>query len=430
VSIKRAKRRPPARLRKAVAKYRWARRALREPISTRSKLGLDWLNFFVSDVQTSFGSFVAYYLASLHWSRQDVGLALTVGGLAAVASLVPGGALADLVRDKRVLAGCGIIMLAGAALILALAPRFPLVFLAEILQGATAGVLAPSISAISLGLAGRRAMSSRTGRNQRFRAAGTAVTAGLMGLVATKIAVSAIFLATAGFCIPALVALFLIRPEEIDYRRARNAEGSNGARDPARILELCKNRKLLIFAVCLILFQLANASMLPMVGEDLAASYAGTGPIYMAGLVVVPQIIVAILSPWVGYYSEKRGRKALLLIAFGVEVARALLFAFVSTYPILLLAQVLDGISGATVTVLTILVIMDLTTGTGRFNLALGLVGMLTAMAAAASTAASGFLFESLGNAVGFLAIAIVAGIATVCLWFFLPETKPAKYSD
>ena len=87
-------------LRKTAAKYRKARRSLREPISARSRLGLDWTNFFISDVQTSFGSFVAFYLAGLNWSKPDVGLVLTIGGLAAVISLVPGGALADGVRTS------------------------------------------------------------------------------------------------------------------------------------------------------------------------------------------------------------------------------------------------------------------------------------------------------------------------------------------
>ncbi len=33
----------------------------------------------MADVQMSFGSFLAFYLADLGWSKQDVGLALSVG---------------------------------------------------------------------------------------------------------------------------------------------------------------------------------------------------------------------------------------------------------------------------------------------------------------------------------------------------------------
>jgi predicted MFS family arabinose efflux permease len=93
----------------------------------------------------SFGSFLAFYLADLGWSKQNVGLALTVGGLAAVAAQIPGGALADAVRWKRGLAACGFVLIAAAALILALWPGFSLVFVAEILQGTSAGLVGPAI---------------------------------------------------------------------------------------------------------------------------------------------------------------------------------------------------------------------------------------------------------------------------------------------
>src|SRR5262249_50251135 len=109
-------------------------------------------------------------LADLGWSKQNVGLALTVGGLAAVVAQIPGGALADAVRWKRGLAACGFVLIAAAALILALGPSFSLVFVAETLHGMSAGLVGPAIAAISLGLAGRHGMYSRIGRNYRFAA--------------------------------------------------------------------------------------------------------------------------------------------------------------------------------------------------------------------------------------------------------------------
>ena len=340
---------------------------------------------------------------------------MTIGGLAAVISLVPGGALADGVRHKRLLVACGITALAGAALIYALAPTFHLVVFAEVLHGLTAGLIGPAISAISLGLVGRRAMSARTGRNQRFQAAGTAITAGIMGLIGTRFSTGAIFFATAGFCVPALLALSFIRFEEIDYHRARNAKAGEKSKELAPFLHLAKNPPLLAFAGCLMLLQLADASMLPIIGENLALGGGGTS-LYMSGLIVVPQVTVAVLAPWAGYHSEKRGRKPLLLIAFGIEALRALLLTFFSSYSMLLLVQFLNGISGSIIAVLTILVITDLTTGSGRFNLTTGVVGMLQAIAAAVSTTATGFFFAEFGTSIGFLAITGVATAATLLL--------------
>jgi MFS family permease len=96
----------------------------------------------------------------------------------------------------------------------------------------------------------------------------------------------------------------------------------------------------------------------------------------------------------------------------------------------LLIAQFLGGISAAAVTVLTILVITDLTTGTGRFNLVRGFIGTLIAIAASISTAATGFMFEGLGRWEGFLILAVASAIATTLLWAAMPETTPAKYLD
>jgi predicted MFS family arabinose efflux permease len=283
-----------------------------------------------------------------------------------------------------------------------------MVVLAEGLHGVTAGLIGPAISAISLGLVGRRAMSARTGRNQRFQAAGTAITAALMGLIGARFSTGAIFFATAGFCVPALFALSLIRPEEIDYHRARNAQTGEKSRDLLRTLDLAKNRSLLAFAGCLMLLQLADASMLPIIGENLALG---------GGMAT-------------GYHSERRGRKPLLILAFGIEALRALLLAFFGSYSILLLVQLLNGISGSIIAVLTILVITDLTTGSGRFNLTTGVIGMLQAIAAAVSTTATGFLFAKFGTSVGFLAITGVAVAATLLLWISVPETKPSEYLD
>ena len=49
------------------------------------------MNFFIADVQTGFGTFVAFYLAKLGWSQGDVGLALTIGGIAGVSASFPAG---------------------------------------------------------------------------------------------------------------------------------------------------------------------------------------------------------------------------------------------------------------------------------------------------------------------------------------------------
>jgi MFS family permease len=407
-----------------------ARNILRGRISKQSRQGLDWLNFFLADIQTGFGAFVAFYLADLGWDKGQVGLALSAGTVAGLIAHIPGGAIVDWVPWKRGFAALGIGMIAVSALILALAPTFFLVFTAEILHGLTGGIVTPAIAAISLGLVGRSAMSARTGRNNAFDAAGNALTAAAMGAAGQYISKAAIFFGAAALCIPALVALSLIRSDEINYARARNAGIGRGAADIQRIFDLGKNLRLYIFAACIFLFQLADAAMLPVVSQNLAQDKNQSSSLLVAGLIITPQLIAAVLSPWVGYHSEKFGRKPLLLAGFVVEVVRALLFALYTTYPFLIVAQCLAGISSACVTVLTLLMITDMTTGTGRFNLVQGFIGTVIAIAAAISTGTTGFIFERLGHFSGFLILAAAAAAATLLFWVGLTETKPGKYID
>jgi MFS family permease len=437
-----------SKVRAVAGHYREARRGLHAPASARSRRGLDWMNFFIADVQTGAGSFVAFYLAQMGWSPTHIGIALSVGGVAGMLSQIPGGALADAVTWKRGLAAGGIVATAAAALLLAVSTGMVSVFVSQILQGAAAGIITPVIGAISLGLVGRSAMAVRTGRNLRYAAVGHALTGVLMGVAGAYIAKSAVFVAAAALCIPALIALGFIRGDEIDYARARNAKAAepSPAKEsskepggkPARgkpmtassIFALAKNPALVLFMAATVLFQLADASVLPMIGENLATSRGDHAALWMSGLVVVPQVIVAALAPWVGFHSEKRGRRPLLLIGFALEPVRALLLAATAAYPALVAAQVLSGLTGATIGVLTVIVVADLTAGTGRFNLAIGVLGALGGVAASISTTVSGYIFQLLGPHLGYVPLAAVAALATVMVWVFLAESKPEKYEN
>src|ERR1700722_3613126 len=80
--------------------------------STRTLRGLDWLNFFLADVQTGVGPFLAIYLAGYHWNEERVGLALTVGGIAGILTQTPAGATVDRLRSKRALIAAAVVTLA------------------------------------------------------------------------------------------------------------------------------------------------------------------------------------------------------------------------------------------------------------------------------------------------------------------------------
>ena len=150
---RRALREFPSRSRRFISGHRKQRRLGDRKVSDRSRLGLDWMNFFIADVQMGFGSFLAFYLAGLGWSKEDVGLALSVGGLSGIIAFIPAGALVDALDRKRGIVTAGIVAIAVSAPELPLWPSPIGVYAAEVLHGVTAGVVGPAIAAISLGLA-------------------------------------------------------------------------------------------------------------------------------------------------------------------------------------------------------------------------------------------------------------------------------------
>ena len=396
--------------------------------SGTSLSGLDGINFFLAGMQAGFGPFVAVLLADEKWTQQNIGFVLSVGGLAGLLSQLPGGEMLDAVRSKRFLVALGGIVVAASALMMALWPILPVVFAASVLQGLTGGVLGPAVAAISLGLVGHQALAKRLGRNQRFAAVGVLTITGFMGGIGYFLSYRTIFFVSAALVIPLLLAIARVRTADIHFGRSCGQPDHHASTPPPRAerLMLFKNYNLLTFAGCLFLFQFANASMLPLAGERLAYRYGPGASLIVSALIILPQIVVALSAPRAGQLAQSWGRRPLLLIGFGALAVRALLFALTIDPALLICIQLLDGVSGSVLGVLTALVVADLTSGTGRFNLAQGFVGMLAGIGASLSTTFFGLIVGNFGSAIGFLGIATAALTAVFLAWLLMPETKPA----
>lgn len=394
--------------------------------SSRSLRALDWFIFFVADVQTGFGPFISVYLTGYKWSQTDIGVILTVGSLTSLFGQVPGGAVVDAVRSERLAAGFAVVTIAISALVFALWPVLPLVFAASVLHAGASCVLGPAIVAISVGLVGRSGIGDRLGRNARFASLGNGLAAAGMGTCAYFFSTRVIFLVTFALLVPSLVALYSVRASEIDPDRAHGSRPKEDGHASAQDWRLTlKNPPLLIFALCAATFQFANAAMLPLMGSILTMRAGGSAPALIAACIVMPQLLVAALSPTIGRQAEVWGRRPLLLIGFAALPLRGLLFAG-SPAPLLLVAiQSLDGVSAAVLGVLVPLVIVDVTRDTGRLNLAQGLVGAAVGIGAALSTAFAGFIADHAGGRMAFNVLATIAAFGFVLVAAAMPETRP-----
>jgi MFS family permease len=383
-------------------------------------------------MQAGFGPFVAVLLADEKWTQQNIGFVLSASSLAGLLSQLPGGELLDASRSKRFLVAFGAIVVSVSALVMALWPILPVVLTALVLQGLTGGVLGPAIAAISLGLVGHLALAERLGRNQRFASAGALTVTGLMGVIGYFLSYRAIFFVSAVLVLPLLMAVARVRPADIHFGRSCGQPDHHASTPPPKTgrLSLAKNRNLLTFAGCLFLYQFANASILPLAGERLAYRNGTSAAFIISALIILPQIVVALSAPWVGQLAQSWGRRPLLLIGFSALAVRALLFAVTVDPPLLICIQLLDGVSGSTLGVLTALIVADLSSGTGRFNLAQGFVGTLAGIGASLSTAFFGLVVVNFGNVIGFLGIAAAAMSTAFLAWSLMPETKPSSEKD
>jgi hypothetical protein len=338
---------------------------------------------------------------------------------------MPGGAIIDAARSERLVAGLAVATIGLSALGYAAWPILPVVAAAATLHAAASCVLGPAIAAISLGLVGPLAIGERFGRNARFASLGNGVAAAVMGTCGYLLSSRSVFLVTFILAIPTLLALSRIREREVDAIQAHGALAREiPDTNATSILNLVREPSLLIFAGSVLLLQLANAAMLPLMAGVVTTRSSQWAPVLIAACIIVPQAIVALMSPSVGRKAQQWGRRPLLLLGFAALAVRGLLFATVSDPYLLVAVQVFDGITAAVFAVMIPLVIADVAFGTGHFNLAQGIVGTATGIGASLSTVLAGYAADRYGSGVAFLGLAAVAATGLAMIWLVMPETR------
>jgi hypothetical protein len=292
--------------------------------------------------------------------------------------------------------------------------------MAEMIHAAASCVVSPAIAAISLHLVGHAALGERLGRNARFGSIGNGLAAAVMGTSGLYLSSRAVFWLTAGLCVPALLALAVIG-------RGTHARRQTTARplDWPGLGKLLRDRRLLIFSACVVLFHLANGAMLPLAGAAVTMRAGDLANLIIGACIVVPQAVVALASPWVGRHAAAVGRRPVLLLGWLALPARGLLLAVLPGPYLLIGGQAVAGISAAVFGVMLPLVAADLTRGTSHFNLCLGVLGLAVCVGAALSTALAGWVADVAGVNTAFISLALAGLAGAVLLWAAMPETSP-----
>lgn len=391
--------------------------------SKRSQIGVDWFAFFLADAQVGFGPFLTVYLTTEKWTNADIGLVLTVGSVIALLGQLPGGALVDAVGRERTLAAACTLLVGATALSIAIWPTFDAVFLAQVVHSIASVVIGPALAAISLGLVGHNLIGERLGRNARFSSLGSMVAAASMGAIGYYLSSQAVFFVSAAMTVPAVMALYLIIPADF-HREELEPKPEPEYHFVQAAKTLLNIRPLLILAGSVALFHLSNAAVLPLAANLITLRSTQSATVLVALCIIVPQFIVALISPWFGRYGDRHGRRPLLLLGFAALPVRAALMSFSSDPTTMVSIQLLDGISATALGVLVSGAVADVTRDTGNFNLALAFVGVAMGVGASISTTLAGEIALHFGTSAAFLTLAMIGLFAFLLITLALPETR------
>lgn len=401
---------------------------------------LNLLNFFLADVQTGIGPFLVVYLsAQQHWKPGMIGLAMGISGVVGVLAQIPAGAIIDATRHKRSIIAAACAAIALASLAIGYLPNFGVITGAQSFIAMAGAVFGPAIAAITLGLVGRQRLDRQVGRNQTYNSAGNVVNAIALGLCGYYAGKHGIFWLVALLAVAAIFCVFRIRQTDIDYDAARGSDREVGDITPdghpgpetrpdsdhvTPVTHLFTDRRLLVFAISAILFHFANGGLGPLVTQVVVKQVGDRAMLYQSAMTIVSQLVVTGLGWWVGGRASMALRKPIFLIAFAMLPIRAGLYILTKDANHYVALQILDGVSGGIFGIMQLLVIADLTKGTGRFNLSQGALATAVGIGASLSNIVGGYLVRAAGFNAGFATMAAVAVIAFFFFWRLMPETK------
>jgi len=400
--------------------------------STKSKhfnpISLDAINFLLADVRGALGPYLNVFLVTQqHWSQSEVGLVTMISGLLGLGVQTPIGAAIDETRAKRGAIVLALAVLGIGAVIIFAWPSFWPVLFANSLMAVVGDVFGPAVAAMTLGLFARPLLARRMGRNSAFDHAGNVAIALVAGAVGYAFSQRAVFLLVPVFAMLTMIAVLSIPAKAIDYNRARDLVPATGAAEtPTGVAGygiLFKSRPLVIFGLCVTLFHFANAPLLPLVGQKLAAAYPKEATAMMSTCIIAAQAVMLPFALLVGYKADTWGRKPLFLAGFAILPIRAVLYTLSDNSFWLIGVQLLDGVGAGIFGALAPLVIADIMRGTGRYNLAQGAIATMQGIGASLSGLAAGEIVDHFGYSATFLTLGAAALVAVIVFFLQMPET-------
>ncbi|PYE43971.1 MFS transporter [Rhizobium sp. PP-F2F-G20b] len=444
-----------------------------EPRS-RSVKALSAVNFFLADVRDGLGPFLGIFLIGQGWSTATIGVVMTIGGIAGMLATTPLGALADASKAKRFMVGFCAALVIVASLAILFVPTVTFVAASQIATGIAGAAIGPAVAGLTLGLVGQKGLAPQLGRNEAWNHGGNVFAAAGAGFFGYEFGLTAVFILMTAMAAGSIIAVMMIKPEDIDHDAARGIEKKDGkgAEAPSGFSVLWKSTPLLILAATLMLFHFGNGAMLPLLGQQVAtqaassdvptddgtagAAAAGqdTGttttlppgqskpgqpaaqpvgqhsslqsllsdPVsYTAATVIIAQLTMIPIALLAAGFAGRRGYFLLLVAALVALPVRGLIAGLWPSPYALIPVQMLDGVGAGLLGVAVPGLVARMLKGTGHINAGLGAVMTVQGIGASLSPAIAGVIVSHFGFSAAYLTL---AGFALCGLVIWLVSMK------
>jgi predicted MFS family arabinose efflux permease len=395
----------------------------------RSLRGLDCLSFFLANVRDGLGPYLAIFLLTeKNWNTADIGLVMGLPGFTRILVQTPSGAWIDQTHHKRKLIVFSSLIIGFACLIDVVSPTFLIICLSQIIIGLATSVYTPTVAAITLGMVGYDHLAKRIGRNESFNHIGNVLNAILAGAIGYFMFLEGIFYLVTLMAIASSISVLMIKKSDIDHSLARGAKDeSNIQHKPLGYAQVVKERNIIIMLLTVTLFGFCNGSMMTLVGQKIATIEKERAYIFMSCCIIIAQLVMIIMARVSGKLSENRKRKSIFMVSFIILPLRAILVSLTSDPIYLTITQLFDGIAGGIFGVMVIIIIADLTEGTGRFNFIQGVVTACIGIGTGASAYVTGQICNVFGYNNCFLVLAVLSILTLVFVLYYMPETKDIR---
>jgi len=398
------------------------------PTNTAIKLGI--ISFFTLSGARP-GIFIAPHLLMNGWPEKDIGLALFISGITTLAVQTPVGLLIDMVENKRLFILTANALIGLTSIVLVYNSSYALVFSSLVIQGIGNAMGIPAIYGLTLGLVGSEGIITQVPVNETCNHAGNAFYAILAGVLAFFTTGDGLFWICAAMGLVGSFFLLTVTSNKQNHDRARGLTDSEGKTRaaPTPFFEMAKDFRLVVLFVSVALFHFGNAAMLPLLSQQLSLQNEKQGIAFAAACIIVAQVTMVVSAASCSSLIPLYGTKKLFVAGFAcIPIRGAIVVLLLKIYPnpyVLLLTQVLDGVAGGIFGVTAVIVAEELTRGSGRFNLVVGLIKTTESLGASFSNLIGEGIAHYASYDSAFLFLCIVGVLPMLLYARYMPE--PAR---